>query len=76
MITLKINMVPTQDLWTLIILCMKIKINFYEDFYDDFSKDKKMFELSNYAAKSKYYNGSNKFYSKKANPKITILYKI
>ena len=66
-------MVPTQDLWTLIVLCIKIKIDFYEDFYEDFSKDKKMFELSNYAAKSKYYKGSNKLYSKKTNPKITIL---
>ena len=41
MITLKINMVTTQD-------------------YEDFSKDKKMFDFSNYSAKSKYYDNSNK----------------
>ena len=31
-----------------------------EEFYEDFSKDKKMFDLGNYSAKSKYYNESNK----------------
>ena len=31
-----------------------------EDLYEDFSKDKEMFDLSNYSAKSKYYNDSNK----------------
>ena len=41
MITLKINMVTTQD-------------------YEDFSNDKKMFDFSNYSAKSKYYDNSNK----------------
>ena len=31
-----------------------------EDFYEDFSKDKEMFDFSNYSAKSKYYGDSNK----------------
>ena len=31
-----------------------------EDVYEDFSKDKEMFDFSNYLAKSKYYDDSNK----------------
>ena len=31
-----------------------------EDFYEDFSKDKEMFEFRNYSAKSNYYDGSNR----------------
>ena len=31
-----------------------------EDVYEDFSKDKEMFDLSNYSIKSKYYSDSNK----------------
>ena len=31
-----------------------------EDVYADFSKTKEMFDFSNYSAKSKYYNNSNK----------------
>ena len=31
-----------------------------EDFYEDFSKDKEMFDFSNCSAKSKYYDDSNK----------------
>ena len=31
-----------------------------EDIYDDFSKDIEMFDFSNYSAKSKYYDDSNK----------------
>ena len=31
-----------------------------EDVYEDFSKDKEMLGFSNYSAKSKYYNDSNK----------------
>ena len=31
-----------------------------EDVYEDFSKDKEMFDFSNYSAKSKYYDDSNK----------------
>ena len=30
------------------------------DLYEDFSKDKEMFDFGNYSAKSKYYNDSNK----------------
>ena len=45
MVTLKINTVKTQDYYSL---------------YEDFSKDKEIFNLSNYSAKSKYYDNSNK----------------
>ena len=31
-----------------------------KDVYEDFSKDKEMFDFSNYSAKSKYYDDSNK----------------
>ena len=31
-----------------------------EDVYEDFSKDKEMFDFNNYSAKSKYYDDSNK----------------
>ena len=31
-----------------------------EDVYEDFNKDKEMFNFSNYSADSKYYNDSNK----------------
>ena len=31
-----------------------------EDVYEDFSKDKDMFDFSDYSAKSKYYDDSNK----------------
>ena len=31
-----------------------------EDVYEDFSKDKEMFDFSNFSAKSKYYDNSNK----------------
>ena len=31
-----------------------------EDVYEDFSKDKEMFDFSNYSTKSKYYDDSNK----------------
>ena len=31
-----------------------------EDVYEDFSKDKEIFESSNYSAKLRYYDNSNK----------------
>ena len=31
-----------------------------EDVYEDFTKDKEMFDFSNYSVKSKYYDYSNK----------------
>ena len=31
-----------------------------EDVFEDFSKDKEIFDFSNYSAKSKYYDDSNK----------------
>ena len=31
-----------------------------EDVYEDFSRDKEMFDFSNYSTKSKYYDNSNK----------------
>ena len=41
-----------------------------EDVYKDFSKDKKMFDFSNYSAKSKYYVDSNKSFFCKMKDKI------
>ena len=38
-------------------LMYEIKI---QDVYEDFSNDKKMFDFSNYSAKSNYYDNSNK----------------
>ena len=32
-----------------------------EDVYENFSRDKEMFDSSNYSAKSKYYDDSNNF---------------
>ena len=37
-----------------------------EDVYEDFSKDKEIFDFSNYSAKSKYYDDSNKLVVGKA----------
>ena len=31
-----------------------------EDVFEDFSKDKEIFDFNNYSAKSKYYDDSNK----------------
>ena len=31
-----------------------------EDVYEDFNKDKEIFDFSNYSGKSIYYDGSNK----------------
>ena len=36
-----------------------------EDVYEDFSRDKEMFDFSNYSSKSKYYDDSNKLVSGK-----------
>ena len=41
-----------------------------EDVYKDFSKDKEMFDFSNYSAKSKYYVDSNKSFFCKMKDKI------
>ena len=38
--------------------------------YEDFSKGKEMFDFSNYSAKSKYYDDSNKLAIGKMKPKI------
>ena len=58
MITWKISMVTTQDLFTNTDnLIYKIKT---EDVYEDFSKDKEMFDFSNYSYKSKYDDDLNK----------------
>ena len=48
MITLKINIVVTKDYYTLMLtpLCMKLKT---ENVYEDFSKDKEMFNFSAYS---------------------------
>ena len=36
-----------------------------EDVFEDFSKDKEIFDFSNYSAKSKYYDDSNKLVADK-----------
>ena len=51
MIALKINTVKTQDYYSQALI---------EDVYEDFSKNKEMFDFRNYPAKSKYYDDSNK----------------
>ena len=51
-------MVTTQDHYSQTLSLMyEIKS---KDVYEDFSKDKKMCDFSNYSAKSKYYDDSNK----------------
>ena len=58
MITLKKNSSKSRLLFTDTDLLMyEIKT---EDVYEDFSKDKEMFDFNNYSAKSKYYDDSNK----------------
>ena len=46
-----------------ILLCTKTDSLMYEteteNAYDDFNKNKEMFDFSNYSAKSEYYNYSN-----------------
>ena len=63
MITLKINTVTTQDLFTdTDSLIYEIKT---EDVYEYFSNDKEMFGSSNYSIKSKYCDNSNKLVVRK-----------
>ena len=57
MITLKINIVTTQDYYSQTLSNVKIKT---EDVYEDFSNDKEKFDFSNYSTESKYYDNSNK----------------
>ena len=46
-----------------------------EDFYDDFSKDREIFDFSNYSAKSNYYQDSNKllFAKSEIKQKVSLL---
>ena len=67
MIILKINMLKMQDYssLTLIVWWMKSKRKMFmkilvKNVNEDFSKEKKMFDFSNYSAKSKYYDDSKK----------------
>ena len=58
MITLKVNMVTTQDLFTdTDSLMYEIKT---EDVYEDLSSKKEMFDFCNYSTKSRYHDDSNK----------------
>ena len=50
-------MVITQDYYSQALIVFEIKT---DNVYEDFSKDKKMFDFSNYLTKSKYYDDSNK----------------
>ena len=54
MITLRTNMVTTHDYY------LQTLIYETEDFYEDFSSDKEMFDFSNYSIKSEYQDNSNK----------------
>ena len=58
---LKINMVATQDYYSLFTDTdsLMYEIN-TEDVYKDFSNDKEMFDFSNFSTKSNYYDNSNK----------------
>ena len=58
---LKINMVATQDYYSLFTDTdsLMYEIN-TEDVYKDFSNDKEMFGFSNFSTKSNYYDNSNK----------------
>ena len=58
MITLKINMV-TQDYYSLITDSSIYEIE-TEVVYEDFRKDKEIFDFSYYSTESKYYDDSNK----------------
>ena len=44
-----------------------------EDVYEDFSKDKEMFDFSNYSARSKYYDDANKLVVGKMKDETTIV---
>ena len=55
MITLKINMVTTQELLFTIADSLIYEIK-SDDVYEDFSEGKKMFDFSTYSDKSKYYD--------------------
>ena len=59
MIALKINVTTNQKYYsqTPDDLLYETKT---EDVYEDYSSDKKIFDFSNYSAKSKYYDNSNK----------------
>ena len=60
MIALKINTVKTQDYYSQALI---------EDVYEDFRKDKEKFDFSNYSAKSKYCDDSNKLVAGKVKDK-------
>ena len=64
MITLKINMVTTQDYRSqiLIVSCMKLKLKMTIKII---ATIKKMFDVSDYSTKSKYYDNSNKLVAAK-----------
>ena len=61
MIALKINIntLTVQDYYSLKLMVLMYEIK-TKDVYEDFSMDTKMFDFSNYSAKSKYYHGSNR----------------
>ena len=44
-----------------------------EDAYEDFSSNKKMFDISNYSSKSKYYDNSNKLVNGKMKNKTGVV---
>ena len=58
MITLKVNMVTTQDYyWQKLNLMYEIQT---EEVYKDFNNDKEIFDFRNYSTKWNYYDDLNK----------------
>ena len=57
MIILKIDMVTTQDFYSLILIAWCMKLKHVKDVSEDFiDKDKEMFDFNNYSAAWKYYD--------------------
>ena len=59
MIILKINMLKTQDYYSLILIVWCMKLKHVKDVSENFINDKEMFDLGNYSAEWKYFD-SNK----------------
>ena len=60
MATSTINVVTTQDYCLLILIVWWLKLKLTENVYEEFGKNKEMFDFSNYSPKSKSYDNGNK----------------
>ena len=63
-ITQKKYRATSLNYFSLILIVSGVKLK-PKDFYQDFSKDKERFYLSNYSDQSKYYDDSNRFTTSK-----------